>query len=326
MWWRGHFLFEENQNYSKTDDWENKETFPETFIQDFESEIKNVVITSNKTERLIPSTIDNIIKASNYSDINRLFRFTAFVVRFVKNLFRKIKGENLKLFIYADASEIYEAKIQWIKANQLLLSKSENYESLSKNLTLKFNEENIIRCCSRLENGNKNSHHIMLSRNHELNKLIVLTCHKKVYHNVVKQILNELRAEFWINRGRSYVRKLLNSFFICKRLQSRSYSYPENSNLPSYRVNEVCGVDYLGPLYVKDIYYKSSNDDMHKAYIVIFTCATSRSVILDLAEDNSSKSFINSIKRFTARGGCPKKIMSDNGTVFMSQGNQLFWS
>ena len=145
MWWRGHFLFEENQNYSKTDDWENKETFPETFIQDFESEIKNVVITSNKIEHLIPSTIDNIIKASNYSDINRLFRFTAFVVRFVKNLFRKIKGENLKLFNYADASEIYEAKIQWIKANQLLLSKSENYESLSKNLTLKFNEENIIR-------------------------------------------------------------------------------------------------------------------------------------------------------------------------------------
>ena len=95
MWWRGHFLFEENQNYSKTDDWENKETFPETFIQDFESEIKNVVITSNKIEHLIPSTIDNIIKASNYSDINRLFRFTAFVVRFVKNLFRKIKGENL---------------------------------------------------------------------------------------------------------------------------------------------------------------------------------------------------------------------------------------
>ena len=44
--------------------------------------------------------------------------------------------------------------------------------------------------------------------------------------------------------------------------------------------------------YVKDIYYKSSNDDMHKAYIVIFTCATSRSVILDLVEDNSSKNRI----------------------------------
>ena len=100
--------------------------FPETFTKDFESEIKNVVITSTKIERLIPSTVDNIIQASNYSDINRLFRVTTFVVRFVKNLFGEIKRENLKLFNYADASEIYEAKIHWIKANQLMLLKSES--------------------------------------------------------------------------------------------------------------------------------------------------------------------------------------------------------
>ena len=130
------------------------------------------------------------MKASNHSDINRLFRVTVFVVRFVKNIFRKVRRENLKLFNYVDACEIYEAKTHWIKANQLLLLKSENYEKLSKNLTLKFDEEKIIRCYSRLENGNKNSHPIMLSRNHELTKLIVLRCHKKVYHNGVKQTLN----------------------------------------------------------------------------------------------------------------------------------------
>ena len=134
LWWTGpHFLFEENQNYSKINDCKNKETFLETFTQDFESEIKKcVVITSNKIEHLIPSTVDNIIKASNYSDINRLFRVTAFIVRFVKNLFWKVKVENLKLFNYVDASEIYEAKIHWIKASQLLLLKSENYGNLDK--------------------------------------------------------------------------------------------------------------------------------------------------------------------------------------------------
>ena len=95
LWWTGpHFLFEENQNYSKIDDCKNKETFLETFTQDFESEIKKcVVITSNKIEHLIPSTVDNIIKTSYYSDINQLFRVTTFLVRFVKNL---VKGENLK--------------------------------------------------------------------------------------------------------------------------------------------------------------------------------------------------------------------------------------
>ena len=98
------------------------------------------------------------------------------------------------------------------------------------------------------------------------------------------------------------MRKLIISCFICKRLQSLSYNYPENSNLPSYRINatasfQVCGLYYLGPLYIKDIYCKTSNDNMHKAYIVIFTCATSRSIILDLVEDSSSKNFRNSIAR-----------------------------
>ena len=54
---------------------------------------------------------------------------------------------------------------------------------------------------------------------------------------------------------------------------------------------------------------------MHKAYIVIFTCATLRSVTLDLVEDNSRKNFMNSIKKFIARRGCPKKIISDNESV-----------
>ena len=142
-----------------------------------------------------------------------------------------------------------------------MLLKSENYEKLDEEniLPLKFDEESIIRCYSRLENGNKNSHPIMLSKNYELTKLMVLRCHKKVYHNGgVKQTLNDLQAEFWINRGRSYVRKLLNNCFICRGLRSRSYNYPQHSNLPSYRINatvplQVCGVDYLGPLYVKDI-------------------------------------------------------------------------
>ena len=67
-----------------------------------------------------------------------------FVVRFVRNLFPKAKGQNLKLFNYADASEIHEANIHWLKAHQLLLLKSENYENLSKNLTLKLDEEIFI--------------------------------------------------------------------------------------------------------------------------------------------------------------------------------------
>ena len=76
-------------------------------------------------------------------------------------------------------------------------------------------------------------------------------------------------------------------------------------------------------MFVKEICH-SSNDEVHKTYIVLFTCSTSRPVILDLVEDNTSKNFINSIKKLIARRGCPKNIVSDNGKLFTSQENQSF--
>ena len=201
LWWRGPcFLFNKNQSYTKSNYCENKETLPDSFTREFEREIKNEVISS-KVEHLLNNTMDNIIDIKGYSDVMKLFRVTALVIRFVKNLFRKIKGDNLNFNSYIDAKEICEAKVHWVKPNQLRLLKSENCEYLSKSLSLKFDKENIIRCYSRLENETENKHPIMLSRNHDLAKLLVLKCHEKVLHNGVKQTLNELRNEFWINRG-----------------------------------------------------------------------------------------------------------------------------
>ena len=127
-------------------------------------------------------------------------------MRFVKNVFRKIKGDNLNLNSYAYAKEICQAKkVHCVNANQLHLLKSDKYEHLLKNLSLKFDKENIIRCYGRLENETENKHLIMLSQNHDLTKLLVLKYHAKVLHNGVKQTLNEVRNEFWINRSRNYI-------------------------------------------------------------------------------------------------------------------------
>ena len=62
---------------------------------------------------------------------------------------------------------------------------------------------------------------------------------------------------------------------------------------------------------------------MHKTYIVLFICSTSR-VVLDLVEDNTSKNFDNSIRKFIARRNYPKNTVPDNGKDFTSQENQSF--
>ena len=75
---------------------------------------------------------------------------------------------------YVDEKEIYEAKADWVKANQLRLLKIDNCEHLWKKFSLIFNKASIIRCYDRLENETKNKHSTMLSRTHDLAKLVVL--------------------------------------------------------------------------------------------------------------------------------------------------------
>ena len=67
--------------------------------------MKNEVISS-KVEHLPINTMDNIIDIKGYSDVMK-----SLVIRFVKNLFRKIKGDNLNLNSYVDAKKICEAKV-----------------------------------------------------------------------------------------------------------------------------------------------------------------------------------------------------------------------
>ena len=140
-----------------------------------------------------------------------------------------------------------------------------------------------------------------------------------------------MRKEYWIPRGKSYIKQILYHCIICRRLNSRQYNYPRSPNLPLSRVDDsysfICtGIDYTGAVYCRSIY----NDDVlnerdhFKYYIVIYTCATTREAILDVVPDGSAKTFINSLKKFISRRGCPAKILSDNGGVFVADITQKF--
>ena len=95
-----------------------------------------------------------------------MFRATALVIGLVKNLFRKLKCDHLKFNSYVNEKEIYEAKGDWVKANQLRLLKIDHCKHLLKRFSLIFYNENITRCYGRLENETKYKHPVTLSRNH----------------------------------------------------------------------------------------------------------------------------------------------------------------
>lgn len=118
-----------------------------------------------------------------------------------------MRKEKLTLNNYVIAEELHEAKVLWIKQNQIELKRKGDYKELKKNLSLREDEEGVIRSYGRYKHANipfDNKAPIMLNRDHRLAEIIVNYCHSKVLHRGVKQTLTELRSKYWITKGRSF--------------------------------------------------------------------------------------------------------------------------
>ena len=90
---------------------------------------------------------------------------------------------------------------------------------------------------------------------------------------------------------------------------------PSMPSLPTKRVSQSSpfshsGVDYFGPLFVK-----SSNENK-KVWVCLYTCLVTRAVNLDVMSDMSTEQSLLAIRRFVARHGKPKEIISDNASQF----------
>ena len=139
----------------------------------------------------------------------------------------------------------------------------------------------------------------MLPRKHHVTLLIALKCHKIVKHNGVRETLTQLRSEFWITRGRQFIKSLLSKCSICKRITGKPYDSPCAPPLPPFRVSDDAafsqiGIDFAGPLYVRDIYSKDRQS--YKCYIALFSCASTRAIHSELVPDLQGSTFIRALK------------------------------
>ncbi|KAI1693326.1 hypothetical protein DdX_20729 [Ditylenchus destructor] len=70
------------------------------------------------------------------------------------------------------------------------------------------------------------------------------------------------------------------------------------------------GLDYLGPTLMK------KDGGLEKAWIMLVTCPFPRAVHLDVRGSLDTTTFINGFRRFVARRGKPRWVLSDNATGF----------
>ena len=162
----------------------------------------------------------------------------------------------------------------------------------------------------------------------DFSKLLVTFILSKVLSNGVEDTLNELQTRFWISNTWKFISSVIKNRFICKKVEGLVYKYLPALNLPLTRVPLVLafthtGVDYAGPAFVKNIY---DSQNMYKAWIFIFTWASSIAIFLGLVPSCDARKFINALKRSFSRYGVPETILSDNGTQISSQETQSFIS
>ncbi|CAG7819197.1 unnamed protein product [Allacma fusca] len=81
------------------------------------------------------------------------------------------------------------------------------------------------------------------------------------------------------------------------------------------------GVDYAGPIILKDSFGKSPKT--HKAYIAVFVCLCTKAVHLEIVSSLTQEAFLSAFRRFVNRRGCPLSIKSDNGTTFKGANREL---
>ena len=149
--------------------------------------------------------------------------------------------------------------------------------------------------------------------------------HERVFHNGIKETLTEVRSKFWILKGRSLVRKLIYRCPVCRRFEGPRYSVPPPPPLPEFRVSEqppftFTGVDFAGPLYIR----YPGKPECSKVWLCLFTCCVVRAVHLDLVPNLTTPAFLMCLKRFVARRGIPRRMISDNGRTFKGAAKVLF--
>ena len=77
-------------------------------------------------------------------------------------------------------------------------------------------------------------------------------------------------------------------------------------------------LDFTGNLCIRQ-----PNGNEGKAYICLFTCATTRAVHLEVVTNMSADSFLQAFRRFVSWKSLPKLIISDNATTFQSASTYL---
>ena len=274
--------------------------------------------------------IHNIVDIAHISSISKLLAVTAYVLRYIHNSRKQQPLLNGPL----TATELNSARKHWISSSQstsyltelsYLLKKQGSCPNLVRQLRLYLDQDSLIRCGGRIHNAPLDQctkFPYLLPPKHPLTTMIIQDTHKKLHHGGTAITMTAVRQVYWIPTIRQRIRSILRKCVACARAMGKPYKTPDLPPLPKTRVGSakpfaVTGIDFTGTLYVKDPIGES------KAYICLFTCASTRAIHLEIVTDLSTETFLLAFRRFSSRRSFPSVILSDNASTYLAVAEEL---
>ena len=160
-----------------------------------------------------------------------------------------------------------------------------------------------------------------------LAKLIVKHYHNK-YHKEIDAIVSFVRADVWVIEARKIASNIDRKCKICK-IKRLSTARQIMGDLPSYRYDaksppwSVVLMDLFGPVVIRDDCVKKGPRIMKKVWGVLYSCAVTRAVHLDVAIDYGTEAVLHTIRRLMAHRGDVRQIISDPGSQLQGASNEL---
>ncbi|GBO34381.1 hypothetical protein AVEN_174602-1 [Araneus ventricosus] len=326
LWWNGPSFLRngiEIQELSESD--------PIT-DNDFICELKQSEKCSLLTNSECDSVFSQLISISN--NYMKLINILSYVFRFISKCKKGVvsKSGPISSDEYKDAevcmlrwaqAQDFPSEIQTISKGKQLPGKN-----CLKSLNPFLDNNNLLRVGGRLINAQVNydqKHQIILPAKGNLTRLILEHIHKKYLHVGPQTLLYLTRHKFWPINGRNLARKVVHNCVTC--VKNKPVIVKQlMGNPPSERVNVSApfsntGVDFAGPFLIK--YKGQRKGTLHKVYVAIFVCMSTKAVHIEMVTDLTSEAFISTLKRFFARRGKCSTLFSDNATNFVGAQAEL---
>ena len=140
--------------------------------------------------------------------------------------------------------------------------------------------------------------------------------HNQIMHLGVSNTTADVRETWWIPKLREKVKKAIHKCNVCRLYSTKPFEAQDTAEMPSFRTEgsrpfEVTALDFAGPLLTG-----VSKNGNGKCYILIFTCAASRAIHLEVTRSQTAEEFQRKLNAFISRRSRPRLIISDNALTF----------